>query len=211
MLQRAAQQVELGFDAAFGARANPWRHLGALAFFLFWIVAATGAYLYAAFDTSVAGAYASVERIGANAWPLSGLARSLHRYASDAMALVVLLHLGREWLNGHARGFRWFSWVSGVPLLWLVYASGLGGYWLVFDRLAQFSLVATTEWLVTLPIFGEPLARNFIPDGAVSNRLFSLLIFLHIGIPLVMMLALWIHTHPLRRKRSLPLAAACRG
>ena len=54
MLQRAAQQVELGFDAAFGARANPWRHLGALAFFLFWIVAATGAYLYAAFDTSVA-------------------------------------------------------------------------------------------------------------------------------------------------------------
>ena len=214
MLQRAAQQVELGFDAAFGARANPWRHLGALAFFLFWIVAATGAYLYAAFDTSVAGAYASVERIGANAWPLSGLARSLHRYASDAMALVVLLHLGREWLNGHARGFRWFSWVSGVPLLWLVYASGLGGYWLVFDRLAQFSLVATTEWLDTLPIFGEPLARNFIPDGAVSNRLFSLLIFLHIGIPLALLLGMWIHVQRITGPRTNPpraigIALAC--
>src|SRR5690349_15283845 len=136
-IRRVLQRVEWGFDAAFGARANPWRHLGAIAFFLFWIVAATGAWVYAAFDTSVAGAYASVERITRNEWPLGGLVRSLHRYASDAFALVVLLHLAREWLNGHASGFRWFSWVSGVPLLWLAYASGLGGYWLVFDRLAQ--------------------------------------------------------------------------
>jgi len=201
-LRRVLQRVEWGFDAAFGARANPWRHLGAIAFFLFWIVAATGAWVYAAFDTSVAGAYASVERITRNEWPLGGLVRSLHRYASDAFALVVLLHLAREWLNGHASGFRWFSWVSGVPLLWLAYASGLGGYWLVFDRLAQFSLVATTEWLDALPLFGEPLARNFIAGTGVSNRLFSLLIFLHIGIPLCLLAGMWIHIERISRPRT---------
>src|SRR5689334_13714738 len=203
-IRRGLQRVESGFDAAFGARANPWRHLGALAFYLFWIVAATGAWVYAAFDTSVAGAYASVERMTGNEWPLGGLARSLHRYASDAFALVVLLHLAREWLNGHAKGFRWFSWVSGVPLLWLAYASGLGGYWLVFDRLAQFSLVATTEWLDALPLFGEPLARNFIAGTAVSNRLFSLLIFLHIGIPLCLLAGMWIHIERISRPRTAP-------
>jgi coenzyme F420-reducing hydrogenase delta subunit/quinol-cytochrome oxidoreductase complex cytochrome b subunit len=202
-LRRGLQRVEAGFDAAFGARANPWRHLGAIAFWLFWIVAATGAWVYAAFDTSVTGAYASVESMTGDQWPLGGVARSLHRYASDAFALVVLLHLAREWLNGHAKGFRWFSWVSGVPLLWLAYACGLGGYWLVFDRLAQFSLVATTEWLDALPLFGGALARNFIANG-VTNRLFSLLIFLHIGIPLCLLAGMWIHIERIGRPRTAP-------
>ena len=203
-LQAALQRVELGFDHAFGARANPWRHFGAIAFHLFWIIVATGAYLYAGFDTSVDGAYASVERMTQGEWPLGGVARSLHRYASDAFGLVVLLHVAREWINGHAKGFRWFSWLSGVPLLWLVYASGLGGFWLVWDRLAQFSLIATTEWLDALPLFGEPLTRNFIGGTAVTNRLFSLLIFLHIGIPLALLLGMWIHIQRISRPRTSP-------
>src|SRR5690242_3336885 len=192
-IRRGLQRVESGFDAAFGARANPWRHLGALAFCLFWIVAATGAWVYAAFDTSVAGAYASVERMTGNEWPLGGLARSLHRYASDAFALVVLLHLARGWLNGHAKGLRWLSSVSGVPLLWLAYASGLGGYWPVFDRLAQFSLVATTEWLDALPLFGEPLARNLIAGTAGGNRLFPLLHLFPLRLPPVLLPRVWVH------------------
>ena len=202
-LHLALQRVEGGFDAAFGAKANPWRHLGGTAFFLFFVVAVTGAYLFAAFHTSVDGAYESVERITRGEWPLSGVARSLHRYASDAFVVVVLLHALREWINGHARGFRWYSWVSGVPLVWLVYASGLGGYWLVFDRLALWSLVATTEWLDALPLFGGTLARNFIADG-VTNRLFSLLVFLHIGIPLALLLGMWAHIQRTSRPRTSP-------
>jgi coenzyme F420-reducing hydrogenase delta subunit/ferredoxin len=202
-LRFALQRVEGVFDAAFGAKANPCRHLGGTAFFLFFVVAGTGAYLYAAFDTRVDGAYESVERITRGAWPLSGVARSLHRYASDAFVVIVLLHVLREWINGHARGFRWYSWLSGVPLVWLVYASGLGGYWLVFDRLALWSLVATTEWLDALPLFGGALARNFIADG-VTNRLFSLLIFLHIGIPLALLLGMWVHIQRISRPRTRP-------
>jgi len=210
-MQRALQRVEGEFDFAFGPRANPWRHLGALSFFLFWIVAVTGVYVYAAFDTSVAGAYASVEEISRSAWPVSGLARSLHRYASDAFIVVVLLHLGREWVNGHARSFRWFSWLSGVPLLWLVYASGIGGYWLVWDNQAQFSLIATAEWLDWLPLFGDPLVRNFIAGGSVSDRFFSLLIFLHIGIPLVLLLGMWVHIQRISQPRTNPPRALALG
>ena len=210
-LRRALQRVELAFDFAFGTRANPWRQLGALSFHLYWIVAATGIYVYAAFDTSVAGAYASVERITEDAWPLSGIARSIHRYASDAFVVVVLLHLAREWLNGHAAGFRWFSWLTGVPLIWLLLASGIGGYWLVWDRLAQFSLIATTEWLDWLPLFGEPLARNFIAGASVSDRFFSLLIFLHIGIPLVLLLGMWVHIQRVSRPRTNPSRALAVG
>jgi coenzyme F420-reducing hydrogenase delta subunit/ferredoxin len=197
-------RVEDVFDRAFGAHANPWRHLGALGFYLFFVVVATGAWLYAAFDTSVAGAYASVARITGNEWPLGGLARSVHRYASDAFAVVIVLHVAREWVNGHAKSFRWFSWLSGVPLVWLTLASGIGGFWLVWDRLAQFSVIASTEWLDALPLFAEPLARNFVVHEAVSNRLFSLFIFLHIGIPLVLLLGMWVHVKRIARPRTLP-------
>lgn len=197
-------RVEAIFDRAFGPCANPWRHLGALGFYLFFVVVGTGVWLYAAFDTSVAGAYRSVEQITQNAWPLGGFSRSVHRYASDAFAVVVALHVVREWLNGHAKGFRWFSWLTGVPLVGLVLASGVGGFWLVWDRVAQFSLIATTEWLDALPFFGEPLVRNFVANGVVTNRLFSLLVFLHIGIPLFLLLAMWVHVKRIARPRTLP-------
>ena len=56
-------------------------HLARSASFLFWVVAASGLYLYAFFETGVADAHASV---GAdhNQWFAGGILRSLHRYAS---------------------------------------------------------------------------------------------------------------------------------
>mgnify|MGYP003461152593 CR=1 FL=1 len=46
-LRAVFMRVEALFNRAFGDRLNPLYHLGAIAFFLFWIVAATGLYLYA--------------------------------------------------------------------------------------------------------------------------------------------------------------------
>jgi coenzyme F420-reducing hydrogenase delta subunit/ferredoxin len=187
------RRVEGAFDRAFAARDNPLRHLGALGFYFFWVMAVTGIYLYAFYDTGVTDAYDSVERLTHDQWYLGGVMRSLHRYAADAFVMVIGLHLVKETVNARYRGFRWFSWLTGVPTLWLAYASGIGGYWLVWDRVAQFSATATAEWLDWLPLFGEPLARNFLVAGAVSDRFFSLLSFLHIGIPLLLLLAMWVH------------------
>ena len=156
------QAVESRLDGAFGAGSNPLRRLGAIAFLLFWIVAVTGVYLYVFLDTSVAGAWRSIEGIG--------VMRSLHRHASDALALVVFAHLLREFLAGHARGFRWFSWISGVPLIVLLYASGIGGYWLVWDQLALFSATATAEWFDWIGMGSEPFVRNFVtPEQVIDN------------------------------------------
>lgn len=72
------------------------RHLGAVGFLLFWILAASGLYLYLRFDTSAAGAYDS---IGELEWWFGGVLRSVHRYAADALVVVTVLHLTREiWL-----------------------------------------------------------------------------------------------------------------
>lgn len=119
--------------------------------------------------------------------------RSLHRYASDALVLVMALHLLREFVLGRYRGARWFTWVTGVLLIWLIFAAGINGYWMVWDKLAQYSVVATMEWFDWLPIFGEPLAQSFVSQEVLNDRFFSLISFAHVTIPLIILFFLWVH------------------
>ena len=102
--------------------------------------------------------------------------RSVHRYASDAMVVTMLMHMLRHFAFDRLRGFRWFSWVTGVALIWLVYVAGINGYMLPWDQLAQFVITASFEWLDWLPSFGGALMRNFIYPASVSDRFFSLLV-----------------------------------
>jgi NAD(P)H-flavin reductase len=204
LLQWAFLRMEAVFNAAFGDRMNPLYHLGAIAFFMFWLVAGSGLYLYAFFETGVADAYGSVQSLTHKQWFAGGVLRSVHRYASDAMVLTMLLHMLRHFAFNKYRSFRWFSWVSGVALIWGVYVSGINGYMLPWDKLAQFVIVASFEWLDWLPGFGGTLVRNFIYANSVNDRFFSLLAFMHIGIPLVVLLLMWIHVQRVPKAKTNP-------
>ena len=198
------ERIENFLDASFGGADNPLRHLGALGLFFLWILVATGLYLYTVLDTSIEGVYSSIGYLSREQWYLGGILRSLHRYASDAFVLVMMLHLLREWAYGRYHGFRLYSWVTGVPLIWFAYISGIGGYWIVWDRLAQFSAIATTELLDWLPFFNEPTARNFLAPDSISDRFFTVLVFIHIVVPLIMILGLWAHVNRISRVDYLP-------
>ena len=203
-LQWVFMHVEALFNRAFGDRVNPLYHLGSITFWLFWLVAGSGLYLYAFFETGVAGAYDSVEALTHNQWFLGGILRSVHRYASDAMVLTMLLHMVRHFAFDRMRGWRWFSWVTGVALIWGVYISGINGYMLPWDQLAQFVIVASFEWLDWLPGTGGALARNFLYASSVNDRFFSLLAFMHIGVPLVVLLLMWVHVQRVPKAKTSP-------
>ena len=70
--------------------------LGAIGFFLFWIVTVSGIYLFIFFDTGVIDAYESVESITHAQWFAGGIMRSFHRYASDLMVVMLVVHALRE-------------------------------------------------------------------------------------------------------------------
>ena len=155
-LRAAFMAAEGLFNRAFGDRLNPLYHLGAITFFLFWVVGATGLVLYAFFDTSVEGAHRSMEALEQTLWGAGGVLRTVHRHASDALVLTMSIHALRYFAFDRLRGFRWFSWVTGVVLVWLAFVAGVNGYMLPWDRLAQF---------VTCLLYTSPSPR----DGLLSR------------------------------------------
>src|SRR3546814_12806576 len=99
------------------------------------------------------------------------------------MVMAMLIHLLRHFAFDRIPAFRTFSWLTGVGLIWLVSASGINGYMLPLDRLAQFVVVSTFELLDWLPGFGGPLIRTFIHASRSNDPLFSLMSFIHFRHP----------------------------
>ena len=191
--RRALLRIEGVLNKIFGNDLNPFYYLGALGFYFFWIVAVSGAYLYIFYETGIELSYPSVEYITHEQRYYGGIMRSLHRYASDALVVVMLLHLLREFILGRYRGARWFAWFTGVPLIWLVFAAGINGYWMVWDKLAQYSAVTTIEWFDWLPVFSMPMAGYFVSADGVDNRFFTLISFAHVTVPLFALFLFWVH------------------
>ncbi|MCP3867352.1 MAG: hydrogenase iron-sulfur subunit [Gammaproteobacteria bacterium] len=192
-IKRGYLYLEAWFNYSFGPEWNPLYHLGTLTFFFFWVVLVSGIYLFIFFDTSLNGAYASVEYLTHEQWYLGGVMRSLHRYASDAAIVTILLHMFREFALDRYRGFRWFSWVTGVPTLWFVITLGITGYWLVWDELGLYVAVLSSQLMDALPIVSGSMASNFL-EGQLTDRFFTLMGFLHLlGQPVLLIFVLWIH------------------
>jgi ferredoxin/coenzyme F420-reducing hydrogenase delta subunit len=196
--------VESALALAFPPAWNPLLNLGALGFFFYWIITVSGVYIFIFFDTGITQAYASIEYMTHDQWYAAGIMRSLHRYSSDGLVIVILLHIAREFALDRMRGVRWFSWVTGVPVLIMVFVAGISGYWLVWDRLAQYVAIVSTEWLDKLPFFGQPIARNFLSPDTLESRFFTLMTFLHIALPLIALFVLWLHLSRVSKPRINP-------
>lgn len=190
----ALSWLEARLSRLFRPAHNPFHHLGALCVYFFWIALVTGIYLFIFYETSLSGAWLSVEQLTHGQWYAGGVMRSLHRYASDAAVLAMTFHLLREFLRGRYRGARWYSWFSGVPLIWIVMIFGISGYWMVWDEIAQFVAVSTARMLDVLPVFTDPMSRNFLDNESISDRFFTLIAFIHlIGLPIMLVLGVWFH------------------
>ncbi len=190
---------------AFESAENPLNHLGAMTIFFLWIVLISGIWLLIFFRTSVSGAFDSVEYLTHQQWYLGGIMRSLHRYASDAAIITILLHILKEFVFNRYRGNRWFTWATGVPVVWMIFVLGITGYWLVWDELALYVAISSAELIDAIPIFTDSMAGNFLADDMLSDRFFTLMAFLHlIGLPIFLVFGIWLHLFRLTAPRINP-------
>lgn len=204
-LEKAWLLVESGLNRFIGAQQlNPFYHTGTISLYLFVLVILSGLYLTLFYRYGTEASYASVQRI--NAQVLGRLMRGIHRYASDAAVIFIVLHTLREFFKGHFWGNRWLAWVSGVILLGLTWVTGTTGYWLVWDQRGRLINDGVTDILSAFPSLGGPYALTFLTNERAQGLplFFVILIFIHIFIPLVMGGLFWLHIVRLSRAKMLP-------
>jgi quinol-cytochrome oxidoreductase complex cytochrome b subunit/coenzyme F420-reducing hydrogenase delta subunit len=185
--------VENKVSQFFKRGENPTYFLGALSFFFFWLLLISGAYLLIFYRLDIDKAYDSIQGLTERQPYWGGVIRSLHRYAADGLMVTMVLHGLRVFLAGQFRYARWLAWVSGVILIGFVWVEGVLGYWMVWDQRAQFIALTTSEFLNALPIFGAEIPRAFLSRESVTNLFFLIIIALHIALPILVLVSLWLH------------------
>ncbi len=181
---------------------NPLLQIGAIANVVLIVAIASGILLLIWYTPSHSGAWESTRAMG-DAPLTAGLMRSLHRYSSDATLLFAFLHGLQVLAARRVAGPRWVAWVTGMLAVGLIWFIGWLGYWLVWDERAQLVAVGTAQALDVLPIFSDPLSRSFITNESVSSLLFFVVFFMHMLLPLIIAVLLWLHLSRLARPRFL--------
>jgi quinol-cytochrome oxidoreductase complex cytochrome b subunit len=93
--------------------------------------------------------------MSAGSLPVVGFVRDLHRLASDALVVVVFLHMARVFLTGALGPRRRLNWLVGVGLLLLVLATAFTGFLLPWDRDAYWAATVGGELIGLLPGLGS--------------------------------------------------------
>ncbi len=166
---------------------NPFYHLGTLTIFMLLVLIGTGVYITAIYRPGLDVAYATVEKIDSN-W-FGSLMRSVHRYASDAMILLIILHFLKMLFSDRYWGSRWLAWTSGWIMLATTWLVGTMGYWLIWDERAQWM----TEYMMNT-IAGTS-GLTYVAADIVSRTFsnFVIILFLHVFLPLIGFLGIYIH------------------
>jgi len=194
-LERGWVSVEGVINRFVKSDFNPLYHLGTLTIFMLVVLIITGVYLTILYRPGAEVAYSTVERISSN-W-FGSLVRSVHRYASDAMIILIILHLTRMFLTDRFWGSRWVAWTTGWIMLAMTWLAGTFGYWLVWDQRAQWM----TEFMMQT-IAGSSGLTYVSTD--LASRTFSnfvILLFLHVFIPIITFFFINIHSLRLSRAR----------
>lgn len=181
---------------------NPLAQAGRACNFAIIAAVASGVLLLLWYSPSLQSAYTSVAN--ARSGSLGGVVRAVHRYSSDLVMLLALVHAIRMALARKFGGARWIPWVSGVGLIGLIWFIGWTGAWLVWDQPAQQVATTSMRVLDAMPIFGEPMGRLFIADRLVPSLLFFVVFFLHMLLPLAIAVGLATHLLRVNRVKLLP-------
>src|SRR3972149_1998486 len=185
------------WNAIYTPKYNPSYYLGAIGVVFFLLLLITGIYLFIFFK--LASPYKSIQYITEGQRYYGGIVRSIHRYAADGLSAVALLHLIREFINNRYRFHRSVAWISGVVILIILTIEGIVGYWMVWDEKGKSVAMTAAKILDYVPVFIEPPPMGFLSNEGVSKTLFFVLTFIHLALPILTLILLWLHVSRMSR------------
>lgn len=193
--------LDRAFNRLYGWKYNPLYQTGTLVVLFLVILLATGLYLLLFYR--VGSPWESVATVTGQVWGGRWI-RTLHRYASDAAIIGIVIHALRMFVQGRTWGPRTLAWVSGLVLTAVFFICGWTGYVMVWDTHGQLLAIEGAKMLDVLPIFSEPISRTFVGSEPLPRAFFFMNLFLHILLPIGVGVILWLHVSRIARAPLMP-------
>jgi ubiquinol-cytochrome c reductase cytochrome b subunit len=185
-------------ERAVPARVNFPYYLGALTFVFFAFQIITGILLMVYYRPSTEEAYTSMAVISDEV-RLGWLVQGLHRWGTDLLLLLVMLHMGRVYCTRAYRALRSFNWVVGLLLLLCLLAFAFTGTLLPWDQYAYWFTTSARGLIADVPLLGNFLLELLWGGEAGEDTLLRFYVF-HVGIlPWMTVVLLFFHFFMVRR------------
>ena len=163
-------------------RSAKWWYVFGSATLMFFIVQlVTGVLLTTLFVPSAAEAYQSLVYIDEKI-PMGWMLRALHGWSSNAMCIMMLIHMTQIFLHGTYKFPRELTWVAGVALCVTTLGLAFTGQIMRWDANAYWGLGIGAAIVDRVPFAGNWLRSVVLggPDisGATLSRFFALHVFI---------------------------------
>ena len=178
-------------------------YLGFISFYLFLILTVTGIALMFYYRPTTTAAYQDMKDLEFAVF-LGKFTRNLHRWATHAMIIVVVLHMYRVFVTGSYKKPRQLNWVIGVLLLLLTLLLSFTGYLLPWDQLAFWAITVGASMGAYTPWLGPKLKELLLGGTQVGDAALIRFYVLHcIVLPVAMVLLTMLHFWRIRKDGGL--------
>src|SRR3954469_11278116 len=180
-----------------GAR---WRYVwGSTLVFAFFVQVVTGIFLWMMYSPSAQTAWESVYYIQ-NQTQFGWLLRGVHHFMSQAMVVLLAIHLLQVIVDGAYRAPREVNFWLGLVLMTIVLGLSLTGYLLPWDQKGYWATRVATNLLGLVPVIGESLQRIIVGGPEYGHFTLTRFFALHAGVlPTLLTIFLILHVLMFRR------------
>lgn len=160
--------------------AKWWYVFGSATLMFFTIQVVTGVCLATVYAPSAAQAWESLNYIDSEV-PMGWMLRALHGWSSNAMVVMMAIHMLQVFLHASYKYPRELNWITGVFLLLTTLALAFTGQVMRWDQDAYWGLGIGAAIADRIPVFGDQvralLLGGPIIGGETLNRFFALHVF----------------------------------
>nr|AVE15684.1 cytochrome b [Hierodula chinensis] len=177
-------------DLPTPSNISSWWNFGSLLGLCLGIQIMTGLFLAMHYSAHIDLAFSSVAHICRDV-NYGWLLRTLHANGASMFFICIYLHIGRGMYYGSYKYY--FTWMTGVIILFLVMATAFMGYVLPWGQMSFWGATVITNLLSAIPYLGIDLVQwvwgGFAVDNATLNRFFTF----HFVLPFIVAAAVMIH------------------
>lgn len=159
----------------------------------------TGILLMFSYSPSATTAWGSVYYINQQ-MELGWVVRGIHHFGSQAMVVLLALHLIQVLIAGAYRSPREVNWWFGMILMFLTLGLSLTGYLLPWDQKGYWATKVATNIAAGTPVIGPAIQKVVVGGNEYGNQTLTRFYGLHVGVlPTLLILSLAAHVALFRK------------